>query len=168
MVELLIFIIAATIVGIALRYIAYLKIGALRINRNARDSFFRIADEALGSDDITSSQLDRLDFMARNLMSKWAQIMVFNVYHKAVPVENDRSEEEGSDEFDRLTDKRPAWPARLYFFWLLAVGSQGLLFALATIDILFTHFDIERRIGLEAADRRAERVVYQLSHAHGH
>ena len=73
-------------------------------------------------------------------------------------------------EFDHLTEERNELGLGRGFisFGFSRVGSQGLLLALATIDILFTHFDIERRIGLEAADRRAERVVYQLSHAHGH
>ena len=94
--------------------------------------------------------------------------MVLKEYYKLQTEEIRKNEGEVPVEFDHLTEERKTWWGRIYFFWLLAVGSQGSLLALATVDILFTHFDIERRIGLEAADRRAERVVYQLSHAHGH
>lgn len=168
MIELLIALGVAAAIGTALRYITHLRRGALRINRGARDSFFRLADEALASENITSSELDMLDFMARNLMSRSTQLMVLKEYYKLQTEEIKKNEGEVPVEFDHLTEERKTWWGRIYFFWLLAVGSQGSLLALATVDILFTHFDIERRIGLEAADRRAERVVYQLSHAHGH
>ena len=168
MTEFFIFVVAAITVGLTLRYVAHLKLGALRINSGARESFFSLADEALARGNLTSSELGSLDFMAQRVLSRSAQLMVIKEYGKEKTSEIDKVKNEAAVGFEHQDNEKSAWWGKLYFYWLLAVGSQGSLLALGAIGILLTHFDIERRIGLEAADRRAERTVYRLSHAGSH
>lgn len=125
MVEFLVIIAVAIGVSFALRYIAHLKLGALRINSSARESFFSLADEALARQNITLSELDSLDFMAQKVMSRSAQLMVINEYGKDKSTEIEKTEEKVLVGFDHLTEERSAWWGKLYFYWLLAVGSQG-------------------------------------------
>ncbi|MBV9114057.1 MAG: hypothetical protein JOY67_14670 [Hyphomicrobiales bacterium] len=168
MIELLIIVATAVIIGIVLRSVALIKAKTLIVNARARDTFFDLADDALERTTLTHSELDGLKFMTQNVMSRLAQLRIAKVYTTPMTDEIHRTDEQVRSEFDHLTEEQSLWWGKLYFYWLLAVSSQGSLLAIGAIDILFTYFDIERRIGVKEADRRAERVVYQLSHAGSH
>ncbi|MBV8768803.1 MAG: hypothetical protein JO357_11900 [Hyphomicrobiales bacterium] len=168
MIDLLIIVAMAVIVGFVLRAIALIKIRALALNATARQTFFDLADDALERTTLTRSELDGLKFMAQNIMSRFAQWNIMKAYSTTVADEIYRFNEKTRSEFDHSTEEQSLWWGKLYFYWLLAVSSQGSLLAIGAIDIIFTHFDVERRIGLKEADRCAERVVYQLSHAGSH